>query len=267
MEVIIVDSPKLVAERAADEIEGQVEAKSDAVLGLATGSTPLRLYKEISTRAAQNSLSYKSVTTFNLDEYIGLSASDPRSYRFYMDQRLFSNIDIETANTHVPSCALTEDPQEVCEQYEASIARAGGIDLQVLGIGTNGHIGFNEPSSSLSSLTRVKTLTDRTVRDNRRLFADNEFQPRLAITMGIQTISNATRVLLLATGKRKAAAVSAAIEGPVTAMCPASALQFHRNVTFIIDSAAASELKQADYYRWVEQAKQDLALSRHRALD
>ena len=258
MEVIILDNTEAVAQLAAQRICELINKKPNAVLGLATGSTPIRMYRHLIALHRRQQLSFRRVTTFNLDEYIGIGADSSQSYRAFMNRELFDALDIDTANTHLPSCEPGENPRQVGAAYEQAIAAAGGIDLQILGIGSNGHIGFNEPTSSLSSRTRVKTLTQRTVNDNSRLFDGQEFQPHLAMTMGIATILDSRRTLLLATGEQKAQAVSAAIEGPLTAMCPASALQLHERATFIVDKAAASALQNVDYYRWVHAENEPL---------
>ncbi|MDX2418510.1 MAG: glucosamine-6-phosphate deaminase, partial [Xanthomonadales bacterium] len=221
-----------------------------AVLGLATGSTQLTLYRQLVERYKKSKISFRQVSSFNLDEYLGITADNPQSYRSYMDREFFNRIDIDKHNTHLPYCEEGQNPIFVGPAYEQKIIEAGGIDLQFMGIGANGHIGFNEPSSSLGSRTRVKTLTRQTFKDNSRLFSETEFQPKLAITMGIASIMDARKILLLATGESKAAAVSKMVEGPVSAMCPASVLQMHQHVTVLLDEAAASGLKNREYYDW-----------------
>jgi glucosamine-6-phosphate deaminase len=251
VEVIVLNDADAVARLGARRICELIVKKPEAVLGLATGSTPIAMYRQLIKLYQQQQVSFRDVTSFNLDEYIGISADDPQSYRAFMKRELFDAIDIDQVNTHMPTCESADNPRKVGDAYERAIETAGGIDLQVLGIGSNGHIGFNEPTSSLSSRTRVKTLTEATVRDNSRLFEENEFQPHLAMTMGVGTILKSRRVMLLATGVAKAQAVCDAVEGPLSAMCPASALQLHERATFIIDQAAASKLKHVDYYQWV----------------
>ncbi len=250
MEVIILDSADGVAQLGAQQICELVEKKPAAVLGLATGSTPIAMYQQLIKLHQQRGVSFRDVTSFNLDEYIGIDPENPQSYRFFMKRELFDAIDIDQANTHLPTCEVGVNPRLVGAAYEQAIADAGGIDLQLLGIGTNGHIGFNEPTSSLSSRTRVKTLTQTTVSDNSRMFEEGEFQPHLAMTMGIGTILDARHVILLATGEAKAEAVRNTVEGALSAMCPASVLQMHQRATIIIDRAAASQLEQLDYYTW-----------------
>lgn len=258
MEVIILPRPEDVAERAARLVCELLTKKPDAVLGLATGSTPISLYQCLIDHHREGMVSFKETVSFNLDEYIGVAPDSRQSYRYFMNEHLFKHIDIDLANTHLPQCLAGENPRVVGANYEKAIAAKGGIDLQVLGIGSNGHIGFNEPTSSLASRTRVKTLTERTVADNGRLFEAGEFQPHLAITMGIATILDSRYIMLLATGKHKAGSVRDAVEGPLTAMCPASALQLHKHAVLILDEAAASELSELSYYRWVDD--QNLAL-------
>ncbi|HNP34741.1 MAG TPA: glucosamine-6-phosphate deaminase [Woeseiaceae bacterium] len=258
MELMIFETPAAVADEGARRIRHLLHARPDAVLGLATGSTPLTMYERLVRDCRQKRISFAAVTTFNLDEYVGLDGDHPQSYRHYMNEHFFSKIDIDLANTHLPVAAAGANPLRIGAEYETKIAAAGGIDLQVLGIGRNGHIGFNEPTSSLGSRTRVKTLTRETLASNRRFFPAHGKQAELAITMGIATIMEARKVLLLATGEEKAAAVEQLIEGPVSAMWPATTLQYHGNVTVLLDAAAASRLKNRDYYDWVQQQQQKL---------
>lgn len=257
MRVLIRDTAADVAGCGADLIEARLAARAEAVLGLATGSTPLALYRELAARVRAGRVSFRDVTTFNLDEYLGLDGTHPQSYRAYMDREFFAHVDIDIGRTHVPA-GDAGNARRAAAGYDRRIAEAGGIDLQLLGIGRNGHIGFNEPYSSLSSRTRVKTLSAKTIADNARFFADGEYQPHLAITVGIGTILDAREVLLLATGETKAAAVRDMIEGPVAARCPASALQLHANVTVVIDAEAASALDDPEFFRHIE--REDRAL-------
>lgn len=247
MEIIIEESPEDVARRCADLCVAELQRNSHLVMGLATGSSPLLLYRELISRRAQREISFKDVRTFNLDEYVGLSVDHPQSYRRFMDENFFQHIDIAPSNTNVPGGMLA-DPSLCGSIYEKLIANAGGIDLQILGIGGNGHIGFNEPTSSFNSRTRVKTLSDETIRDNSRFFSEGEEQPHLSVTMGIKTILEARRIILIATGEHKAEAVAAAVERPMAAICPASSLQLHENTAIVIDKAAASQLKLTRYY-------------------
>lgn len=252
MQVIICDSADAVASQSADWVKALVKLKSDAVLGLATGSTPIQLYQNLVQAHQVNELSFSNVTTFNLDEYHEIEESNPQSYRSFMNQHLFDQVDIDKNNTFLPTCNSEQNPRQQGLAYEQAIAKAGGIDLQILGIGANGHIGFNEPSSSLTSRTRIKTLTKQTLKDNSRLFKPNEYQPTKAMTMGIATIMDARYVLLMATGENKADAVNDMITGPLSANCPASILQMHENAVIIVDKAAASKLAEQDYFVWAD---------------
>ena len=262
MDVVILENSDAVAAEAAGLLTSLIEEKPAAVLGLASGRTPLAMYRLLIERCQQGVLSFRDISTFNLDEYLGLPPGDPQTYRAYMQSEFFDHIDINSNNTFLPECAAGEDPLAIGPAYETLIRSRGGIDLQVLGIGRNGHIGFNEPTSSLNSRTRVKTLTRATVDANRQYFSDPAAQPLLAITMGIATVMDARHVLLLATGDGKADAVRQAIEGPVSAMCPASMLQMHETATVLLDSDAASKLDLLDYYHWVAEQKQVLQRSR-----
>ena len=221
-------------------------------MGLATGSTPLETYACLIEACTKGVISFKEVRTFNLDEYVGIPPDHPRSYRYFMDMELFSRIDILPENTHIP-IGYHVDPYESSKNYEKEIEKAGGVDLQILGIGSNGHIGFNEPSSSLNSRTRIKSLTRQTIEDNARFFKQGEFQPIQAITMGIKTIMEADTIILIAYGASKAKSVKAAIEGPVSSFCPASILQFHEKAVFVIDEQAASLLENKQYYEHVDE--------------
>lgn len=251
MRVVILENADDVAVYGARVFRRQVSHKPASVLGLATGSTPLALYRRLIALCDTGEISFSEVTSFNLDEYLGLGSDHPQSYRNFMNRELFEHIDIDSARTHVPA-GDTANARQAARDYEQEIAAAGGIDLQLLGIGRNGHIGFNEPSSSLSSRTRVKTLTARTIEDNSRFFARDEYQPHLAITMGIGTILDSAHALLLATGSAKARAVADMIEGPVAARCPASALQLHEKATIVIDAPAASALCDPEFFRHIE---------------
>lgn len=258
MEVIIVKDADEVAVTAADICCDMLTIRPNATLGLATGSTPIRLYEQLVSRYRAGDISFAKVATFNLDEYLGVGSDSPLSYRRFMNEHLFDHTDIDFVNTHFPTCAPGSDPRLMGPEYEDKIQRRGGIDLQVLGIGANGHIGFNEPGSSLGSCTRIKTLAQRTVNDNNRLLSENQIQPDMALTMGIGTILNARRILMLATGESKARAIARAVEGAVTAMCPASALQMHAYVRIVVDEAAAKELMQTEYYRWVRKKNESI---------
>lgn len=209
------------------------------------------LYDELARAYEKGIVSFKDVTTFNLDEYIGLERDHPQSYRYFMQRHLFDCINLPEASAQFPEQQDELEVHEIGPDYEKRICDAGGIDLQVLGLGANGHIGFNEPTSSLGSRTRIKTLTRQTMEDNARMFEATEFQPNLAVTMGVATIMDARRIVLVATGSNKADAVRAAVEGPVAAIAPASNLQHHQKVKVVIDRAAAQGLKLSEYYEWV----------------
>ncbi|MEN7972876.1 MAG: glucosamine-6-phosphate deaminase [Verrucomicrobiota bacterium] len=257
MEIIINKDAQTGSCAAARVVARLVKEKPNAVIGLATGSTPLTLYKELIRMHKEEGLDFSEVRTFNLDEYIGLPADHEQSYRRFMNENLFSQINIKMENTHVPD-GMAEDVPAFCAAYEQAIVDAGGIDLQVLGIGSDGHVGFNEPTSSFASRTRIKTLTQQTVADNARFFDGDESQvPHHCITMGIGTIMDARMNIMLAFGANKAEAVAATVEGPLAAIMPASILQQHPNAKVFIDEEAAADLKLADYYQWVYNGKPD----------
>jgi glucosamine-6-phosphate deaminase len=238
--------------REAARIVANAIRRNPAIrLGLATGSTTLGMYKELVRLHREESLDFSAIVTFNLDEYLGLSAAHPQSFHFFMREHFFAHVNIPEHNIHIPDGAIRGQYDKYCAGYEQSVRDAGGVDLQILGIGRNGHIGFNEPTSSLGSRTRLKVLTKETIEDNRKFFASGEEIPQCAITMGIGTILEAKRILLLASGSSKARPIAQAIEGPVTGSVTASALQLHPDVTFIVDQAAGAQLKQHDYYRHV----------------
>lgn len=257
MRVIVRSDYEKMSRMAALEVARLLNSKPDAVLGLATGSSPLGLYQELIRMHREEGLDFSKVTTFNLDEYVGLTPDNPQSYYFFMQENLFRHINVAPQNVHVPS-GTTDNYEKYCDWYEQRIVDCGGIDLQILGIGVDGHIAFNEPSSSLGSRTRIKTLAQQTISDNARFFDRPEDVPVYAVTMGVGTILEAKSILLLAQGSNKAAAVAAAVEGPVTSMVTASALQLHPDVACFVDEAAASGLKMLDYYRWIEE-KQEVA--------
>ena len=254
MRILICGDAAEAAVAAATEIADYVRSNPAGVVGLATGGTMEPLYAALVAEHRAGRLSFAGVTTFNLDEYIGVPPDHPASYHYFMRQHLFDRVDIRPERTHLPrGCGNLEAE---CQRYEEAIAAAGGIDLQLLGIGTDGHIGFNEPGSSLASRTRVKTLARQTRRDNARFFDSPEAVPKTAVTMGVATILDARAILLLATGRGKADAVAAAVEGPVTAAVTASALQLHPRVTLVLDDAAAARLRHADDYRAAEEQRQ-----------
>ena len=254
MEIVIQPTAEAASSVAAKIIAQIVRRKPDAVLGLATGSTPLATYRELVRMHREDGLDFSRVRTFNLDEYVALPHEHPQSYHAFMQENLFRHINVPRENIRIPNGLAADVPAE-CAAYEAAIRAAGGIDLQVLGIGTDGHIGFNEPSSSLASRTRIKTLTARTRSDNARFFGSAGEVPIHVITMGVGTIMDARQVLMLAFGERKAQAIADAVEGPVMAMNPASILQMHPVAKCLIDAPAASKLTRIEYYRWVYEHK------------
>ena len=254
MEVIILPTAEEASEVAARLVTRQVRGKPDSVLGLATGATPGRLYQLLSRMHHADGLDFSKVTTFNLDEYIGLDPGHPASYHRFMDENFFTHVNISRDCIHIPD-GLARDVPLYTAAYEKAIRDAGGIDLQILGLGSDGHLGFNEPGSSLASRTRIKTLTERTRSDNARFFTDGQEVPHHVITMGLGTIMESRMCLLLAFGKGKSQAVAESIEGPVTASVPGSLLQFHPRVKVLLDAEAASALTRADYYRWVYKNK------------
>jgi len=254
VEVIIRDSAEEVSILGAQIVANLLRRKPRCVLGLATGRTPLLLYAELIRLHQAEKLDFSSVSTFNLDEYVGLPHDHPQSYQFYMRENFFRHVNILEESTHVPDgCAA--DLRLHCLEYEAAIKEAGGIDLQLLGIGSNGHIGFNEPTGSLSSRTWIKILSEKTLKDNAGHFRTPEEQPQHVVTMGIGTILEAAHCVVLACGVQKSSAVKAMIEGPVSSMCPASALQFHPRTTVIADAAASARMDHPEHYRWIEQHK------------
>ena len=250
MEIIVQASCEEMSRTAARVVAHVINLKPNAVLGMATGSTPLGLYRELVRLHREEGLDFSQVTTFNLDEYVGLPPKHEQSYHYFMHENFFKHINIPKQNIYIP-VGTTSNHAAFCQWYEKRIVDCGGIDLQILGIGSDGHIAFNEPSSSLGSRTRIKTLARQTIEDNARFFESPDQVPIYAITMGVGTILEARKILLLANGRKKAAAVAAAIEGPVTSMITASALQLHRDVIVIIDREAAEELKMTEYYDWI----------------
>lgn len=253
MLVILKRDAAEISRQAAQLVASAVRSKPALTLGLATGGTMVAVYQELVRIHKAGSLDFSRVVTFNLDEYLGLPAAHPQSFHHFMQQNLFAHVNINPHNIHIPDGTIRGDYERFCKSYEDAIRQAGGIDLQLLGIGRNGHIGFNEPTSSLGSRTRLKVLNQETIDDNAKSFAPGEESPRCAITMGIGSILEARKILLLATGASKAAAVAKSIEGPVTSAVPASALQLHPEVTFVIDDPAAAHLTQRDYYSRVLQ--------------
>jgi len=253
MDVFICKDSEEASRLAGEQIIKQIRANPALVLGLATGSTPLRLYKEL-IKACQTGTDFSRVRSFNLDEYVGLPSDHPKSYRTFMNDNLFSHLNIRLENTHVPN-GMAHDIPAHCAAYEAEIKAAGGIDVQVLGIGSDGHIGFNEPTSSLASRTRIVTLAEQTLHDNARFFANASDVPHYAISMGVGTILEAKQCVMLCFGANKAKAVTGAIEGGISQFNPASALQMHPNTVVYLDEAAATDLQLKDDYRWASTHK------------
>jgi glucosamine-6-phosphate deaminase len=258
MKVVVLDRQGEAARRIVEEILAALARKPDLVLGLATGSTPLEVYEGLVRARKERGIDFSRVTTFNLDEYLDLPPDHEQSYRSFMRKHLFAGVNIPPDRIHFPPSEGSSLVAQ-CAMYEKRIRDAGGIDIQILGIGSNGHIGFNEPTSSLASRTRVKTLADKTLRDNSRFYGPGERPPPLAATMGIATILEARKILLQAFGNKKADAIRAAVEGPVTSVCPGSALQLHPDVTFFLDRESASKLSLLDYYRMVEENERTIA--------
>ena len=245
MEVILASEYEEMSQTAAEIIAKAIHKKHDLVFGLATGDTPVGVYKKLIQLHKEQGLDFSKVKSFNLDEYIGLAPVHENSYNRFMWENFFSHINIDAGNVYVPR-GDTEDTEEFCEWYERQIEKAGGIDLQVLGIGRNSHIGFNEPGSSFTSRTRVVSLHSETIKDNSRFFKKTEEVPHQAITMGIGTILEGRKILLIASGSNKAKICAKFIEGPLTDQMPASALQQHGDVTVVLDGEAASLLKKQD---------------------
>ncbi len=257
MEVVILADPAEIGVVAADAIESLLAGKPDAVLGLATGSSPLTIYDELAARCRAGRVTFAHAKGFTLDEYVGLPAEHPERYRNVIDTAFVGRVDFPPGAVSGPD-GLAADIPAACAAYEAAIRAAGGIDLQILGIGTDGHIGFNEPGSSLASRTRIKTLTHQTRADNARFFGGEiDAVPTHCLTQGLGTIMEARHIVLVATGRNKAEAVHRMVEGSVSAMWPASVLQHHRHVTVLLDDAAAHRLQLGDYYRETYRSKPD----------
>lgn len=240
MNIITCHNAHEVALKAYELFKSQLNHKPNSVLGLATGSSPILLYQELILGVRNQELSFKEVHTFNLDEYVGMDAHHPQSYAFFMKKQLFDHVDIDVQNTHIP-CGLAEDLAEECERYNQAL-KNHSIDMQLLGIGSNGHIGFNEPYTSFDSVTHVVKLKESTRQDNALFFSSLDEVPNHAISMGIHNILQAKKIVLLATGKKKAEAIKAMVHGPINEACPGSILQTHPDVTLILDTEAASHL-------------------------
>ncbi len=250
MEVILQPDAASASLLVARLVARRLRANPHLVLGLATGRTMEAVYDHLAGMHAREGLDFSLCHTFNLDEYVGLRGGDPGSYRHYMNEHLFRKVNIDVRDTHLPD-GMAADLEAECERYEKLIRRFGGIELQLLGIGQAGHIGFNEPLSALRSRTRVKTLTSTTARQNAAMFGGAGAVPSRAITMGVGTILECGRCILLATGREKAEIIAQAVEGPITSMISATALQLHASCTVVVDEAAGGRLKGVDYYRWV----------------
>lgn len=251
MEIVVCKDKAEASRLAAQMITDAVRKNPKLVLGLATGSTPVAMYDEMAKAVKAKKVSYRQVKSWNLDEYVGLPGTHDQSYRYFMNENLFRKIDIQLKNTHVLN-GMAKDPEKECRAYEAQIKKAGGIDIQVLGIGSDGHIAFNEPGTSLNSRTSVVYLTPSTIKDNARLFFGGDMSkvPTRALSMGVGTICEARKIILLAFGKNKADAVKGMVEGGMSQFCTASALQAHNDAWVFCDEESASKLKLRKYYAW-----------------
>lgn len=258
MEVILMPTAEAAALLTARLIADQLRAKPHSVLGLATGRTMEQVYDLLARMYEEEGLNFSLCRTFNLDEYIGLPPEDPCSYHTYMRRHLFNRVNMDLRNAHLPD-GMAPDLKAAAHDYEEKMAACGGVDLQLLGIGQDGHIGFNEPLSSLRSRTRDKCLTPSTIAINSTLFEDPARMPRRAMTMGVGTILDAREIVLLATGANKAPILAKALEGPVTSMVTASALQLHPSCKVVLDQAAAADLQGKEYYQWVFENEPDWA--------
>jgi glucosamine-6-phosphate deaminase len=256
VEVVVLETEQERADLVADAVVALVRARRTPVLGLATGSSPSPVYAELVRRYEAGEVSFAEASAFTLDEYLGLPPGHPEGYRQVIEREFASLVDLPADHLHTPD-GQTRDVPAACAAYEQAIVDAGGVDLQLLGIGSDGHLAFNEPGSSLASRTRVKTLTPRTRADNARFFESADEVPHHVLTQGLGTILDARHLVMLATGEGKAAAVHTAVEGPVSARCPASALQLHPHVTVVLDPAAASRLELREYYAQVWADKPD----------
>lgn len=238
MKLIVVNNYEELSKVAAKEFSKIIKEKENAVLGLATGGSPVGMYKELIRMYEQKELNFSKITTVNLDEYIGLNPEHNQSYRYFMNNNLFNHINIDKSNTFVPN-GLAEDLEAQCKEYDQKIVELGGIDIQLLGVGNNGHIAFNEPNNELSSGTHIISLTDNTIEANARFFDNIYDVPRKAITMGVGGIMKAKKIILIASGESKAEAIKGIFSGKITTANPATMLQMHRDVTVIVDEAAA----------------------------
>ncbi len=262
MQVIICKDKDAVAKEAYKLVRDRIMNRNAKVIGLPTGTTPVGLYKEIAAGYQRGEIDFSDVHTFNLDEYIGLPVEHPQSYRNFMDTNLFNHVNLKKSNIDFLD-GLTDDIDRECERYEAAMDELGGIKLQIVGVGRDGHIGFNEPGTSLSSRTHLITLAQSTITDNANLFFDGDESqvPRWALSMGVGTVLDTKEVLMIAYGENKADAIKGMLEGPITTMCTASALQLHPEVTAIIDEAAASKLECRDYYDRIAPGNEEAMLA------
>ena len=254
-EVIVLETKEQAAGLVADHIAGLVRATPTTTLGVATGSTPLPVYAALGEHA-RSGTDFSATTAFALDEYVGLPEGHPESYRSVVDTEVTQRLGLDPARVNVPDGSLA-GIETAGERYERALSEHGGVDVQLLGIGTTGHLGFNEPGSSFASLTRVKTLTEQTRRDNARFFSSLDEVPMHCVTQGLGTILRARHLVLLAFGEGKAQAIADAVEGPVSASMPGSAIQLHPHVTVVLDEAAAQALRHRDYYGWAQRNKPD----------
>lgn len=261
MEVVILPSPAHVGEWAADRIAEVVSPQPEAVVGLATGSSPLGIYSALAARVATGELDFSRTKAFALDEYVGIPLDHPQSYAWVIRKEVVLPLRMNPSLVQVPD-GRAPNLIAACERYESDIAAAGGIDIQILGIGSNGHIGFNEPTSSFSSRTRVKTLAPGTIGDNARFFDSPSEVPKHCVTQGLGTIMDARHVILVAQGSAKAAAIAAIVEGPVSSMWPGTILQHHAHATVVVDEAAAADLQLTDYYRFAFEEKKAVLSAR-----
>ncbi|SHF89465.1 glucosamine-6-phosphate deaminase [Ornithinibacillus halophilus] len=243
MNIVKVANYESMSLKACEKLTSFLKTTDNPVLGLATGSTPEGLYRCLIEKQQQGEISFNNTTTFNLDEYVGLKGNDPNSYRYFMNDKLFDHIDIQLENTHIPN-GETSDMNAECETFEKELKEKGPVDIQILGLGLNGHIGFNEPGTPFNSRTHVVELDESTRQANSRFFSSIDEVPKHAITMGIDTIMESKEIILLVSGENKAEAVKKLVQGEVTEEFPASILQKHSNVTIIADEAALSQIKE-----------------------
>ncbi len=243
MKLIVAPDYAGICEKAADIFAAEIHRNPACVLGLATGSTPVGLYQALIRRYQEGALDFSKVQTFNLDEYCGLAGDHPQSYRYFMQKNLFDHVNIPPEHTHIPS-GIAVDPEQECRRYDALIESCGGIDIQLLGIGHNGHIGFNEPDDHFPVGSHLTRLAESTIQANSRFFASESEVPTHAITMGAGSILKAKKILLMASGEGKAEILCRSMTGPVTPFVPASVLQLHRDVVILADEAAASLIRK-----------------------